>query len=119
MDILVSSGKNSEKILEKTISLPASVNQDVNLKVYRNGTVVDSVRVNPSLAGSYRLAFTGTSGVDTVIITLDDQNYMELSFNFDTGEEPTVVNQHDYIPSGTGGGDGDGGDDSSGEEEGQ
>lgn len=119
VDILVSSGKNSEKILEKTISLPASVNQDVSLKVYRNGTVVDSVRVNPSLAGSYRLAFTGTSGVDTVIITLDDQNYMELSFDFDTGEEPAVVNQHDYIPSGTGGGDGDGGDDSSGEEEGQ
>ena len=95
VDIIVSSGKGAEKTLEKTISLPASVNANVNLQVYRNGVVTEQLSINPALAGSYRVAFTGTSGVDTVIITLDGQTYMELSFNFDTGEEPVVVHTYE------------------------
>ena len=102
VDLIVSSGRGADKTLSKTITLPASVNQNVDLKVYRNGVVVDQQTVNPSMAGSYTLAFTGTKGQDTVVVTLDDQNYMELIFDFDSGSEPTVTASHEYQPPSTG-----------------
>jgi len=115
VDIIVSSGMGAEKTLEKTISLPQSINTSVSLKVYRNGIQEENVTINPALAGTYRVAFSGTTSTDTVVITLNDQNYMELSFDFKSGAEPAVVQTYDVnIPSegdnGDGGsGDGDGG----------
>lgn len=111
VDLIVSSGKGADKTLSKTIALPASVNQNVDLKVYRNGVVTDQQTVNPSMAGSYTISFTGTSGKDTVVVTLNDQPYMELTFDYDSGSEPTVDATHDFIPPSTdpvpdGGGDG-------------
>lgn len=101
VDIIVSSGMGAEKTLEKTISLPQNINADVSLKVYRNGVVQEQLSINPAMAGSYRVAFTGTTGTDTVIITLADQTYMELSFNFSTGEEPAVVHTYEVdLPGG-------------------
>ena len=111
VDLIVSSGKGADKTLSKTIALPASVNQNVDLKVYRNGVVTDQQTVNPSMAGSYTISFTGTSGKDTVVVTLNDQPYMELTFDYDSGSEPSVDATHDFIPPSTdpvpdGGGDG-------------
>ena len=117
VDIIVSSGKGAEKTLEKTISLPGNVSQDVAMKVYRNGTLEVSSTINPAMAGSYRIAFTGTTGKDTVVVTLDDQTYMQLTFDFDSGSEPTVDASYDFTPAGgdTGGDEGPDGSDASGE----
>ncbi len=118
VDIIVSSGMSAEKTLEKTISLPQSINTTVSLKVYRNGIQEEDVSINPAMAGSYRVAFTGTSSVDTVIITLNDQNYMELSFDFKSGGEPVVVNTYEVnLPSDSGGGNDESSDDISEEGE--
>ncbi len=103
VDLIVSSGKGSTKTLSKAIPLPTDVDQDVALRVYRNGAVVGDVTVNPSMAGSYSLEFSGTSGQDTVVVTLDGQDYMYLTFNFDTGDEPSIDQTFDFSPS-TGGG---------------
>ena len=90
----------------------------MSLKVYRNGIQEEDVSINPAMAGSYRVAFTGTSSVDTVIITLNDQNYMELSFDFKSGGEPVVVNTYEVnLPSDSGGGNDESSDDISEEGE--
>lgn len=117
VDITVSSGKGAPKTLSKDISLPAGVDADVTLKVYRNGTVVDERTVNPAYAASHTLSFSGTSGKETVVVQLDGQDYMYLTFNYDS-QEVTVTQTFDFTPS-TGGGNSDpntsGDEDNSGE----
>ena len=51
--------------------------------MYRNGTLEIQDTVNPSYSGTYSLSFTGTSGSDTVVVTLNEQEYMYLSFDYD------------------------------------
>lgn len=104
VDIVVSSGKGASKTVSKDISLPSGVNMDLDLKVYRNGMVVDERTVNPAYNESYNLSFSGTSGQETVVVKLNDQDYMYLTFNFDTQE--AIINQtFDFIPPDTNGGD--------------
>ena len=67
--------------------MPSGIDEDLTLKVYRSGTQVATETVNPAYGGSYNLNFTGTSGTENVVVTLNDETYMELEFNFD---EPSV-----------------------------
>lgn len=119
VDIVVSSGKGSTKTISKDISLP-SVDMDINLKVYRNGTLVEEKTINPAYIGSsYNLTYTGTSGQETVVVQLNGNDYMYLSFNYDT-KEATITQTIDFVPpsdnsggdnpdsSGSSGGDDDG-----------
>ena len=86
VDITVSSGKGATKTLSMSIPLPSGVNEDLTLKVYRNGTQVTTDTVNPAYGSSYSLNFTGTSGTDTLVVSLNNQTYMELAFDFDSGK---------------------------------
>lgn len=105
VDIVVSSGKGASKTLEYPVPLPSNVDQDVTLKVYRNAALTEENIINPSYAGTYTISLSGTSGTETVVVTLDDQDYMYLEFNFD--EQTTAVTQTlEFIPSGGGGEDG-------------
>ena len=81
VDITVSSGKGATKTLSTSIPLPSSVSEDITLEVYRNGTKVTTDTVNPSYGSSYSLSFTGTSGSETVVVTLNGQTYMELQLS--------------------------------------
>lgn len=101
VDITVSSGKGATKTLSTSVPLPSGVNEDITLKVYRNGTQVTSEVVNPAYASSYSISFTGTSGTETVVITLNDQTYMEYQFNFDS-QSTQVVRTYEFSPSGGG-----------------
>ena len=101
VDITVSSGKGATKTLATSIPLPSSVNEDITLKVYRNGAQVVSEVVNPAYASSYSISFTGTSGTDTVVVTLNDQTYMEYGFDFDN-QSTQVLRTYEFIPSGGG-----------------
>lgn len=98
VDITVSSGKGATKTLSTTIPLPSDVDEDLSLKVYRNGTQVTTDTVNPAYGSSYSLSFTGTSGADVLVVTLNDETYMELSFDFDSGSTQ-VIRTYDFIPS--------------------
>ncbi len=98
VDITVSSGKGATKTLSTTIPLPSGVDEDLSLKVYRNGTQVTTDTVNPAYGSSYSLSFTGTSGADVLVVTLNDETYMELSFDFDSGSTQ-VIRTYDFIPS--------------------
>ena len=98
VDITVSSGKGATKTLSTSIPLPSSVSEDITLEVYRNGTKVTTDTVNPSYGSSYSLSFTGTSGSETVVVTLNSQTYMELQFDFDT-QSVQVTRTYEFIPS--------------------
>ena len=98
VDITVSSGKGATKTLTTSVPLPSGVNEDLELKVYRNGTQVTSEIVNPAYATSYSLTYTGTSGTESIVVTLNDQTYMELEFNFDA-QSTQVVRTHEFVPS--------------------
>ena len=103
IDLVVSSGKGATKELSYSISLPAGVSQDVTVKVYRNGTMERTDTVNPSYAGTYSLSFTGTSGTDAVVVTLDDQEYMYLNFDYDN-QTVTVTQTIPFQPQTSSGG---------------
>lgn len=99
VDITVSSGKGATKTLSTSIPLPSSVSEDITLEVYRNGTKVTTDTVNPAYGSSYSLSFTGTSGSETVVVTLNSQTYMELQFDFDT-QSVQVTRTYEFIPAG-------------------
>ena len=101
VDITVSSGKGATKTLSTSIPLPSSVSEDITLEVYRNGTKVTTDTVNPAYGSSYSLSFTGTSGSETVGVTLNSQTYMELQFDFDT-QSVQVTRTYEFIPAGGG-----------------
>ena len=101
VDITVSSGKGVTKTLSTSIPLPSSVSEDITLDVYRNGTKVTTDTVNPAYGSSYSLSFTGTSGSETVVVTLNSQTYMELQFDFDT-QSVQVTRTYEFIPAGGG-----------------
>lgn len=106
VDIVVSSGKGSSKTLSYSLELPSGVNVDITLEVYRSGTLVETSTVNPALSGTYTVSFTGTSGSETVVIQLNDQNYAYLEFNYDA-QTTRMTDSFDFVPSGGGGGDDD------------
>ncbi len=97
VDIVISSGKGATKSLTKDITLP-NVDQDLDLKVYRNGVVVINEPINPTYAGTYTLSFSGTSGQDTVVVNLNGEDYMYLTFNFDT-QEVIIERTNEFAPS--------------------
>ena len=75
---------------------------DLAVKVYRNGSVVVEDTVNPAYAGSYPLSFSGTSGTDNIVVKLNDQDYMYLTFNYDT-QETAVTQTFEFVPPSSGG----------------
>lgn len=108
VDLVVSSGKGSTKTISKDIPLPSGVNMDLNLKVYKNGTLVDERTVNPAYNSSYNLSYTGTSGQDSVVVQLEGEDYMYLTFDYDAKPaEATITDTFDFTPpsssSGSGG----------------
>lgn len=97
IDIVVSSGKGAPKVLKYNVGLPSNVSDDITLSIYRNGTLVDTQEVNPSYMGSYTLEYTGTSGVESIVVVLDGQTYMRLEFNYDS-QEVILIEENEYVP---------------------
>ena len=88
VNIVVSSGKQSEKTLEANVHLPLNVSHDIELKAYLDGTVMeDGVRtVNPAYNNLCTIKVTGTSGQKTLVIELDGNKYAVFIMDFDTGK---------------------------------
>lgn len=94
VDFVISSGKGAPKTVSTSISLP-NVDQDVTVRVYRNGTVEQQVDVNLAMAGSLDISMEGKTGTDKISVKLDDQLYMELSFDYDN-QTASVDNQYEF-----------------------
>lgn len=99
VNLVVSSGKQSEKTLEANIHLPQSVTHDIQLKAYLDGTVMDDgiKTVNPSYNNLCTIKVTGTSGQKTLVVELDGSKYAVFIMDFDTGK-PSQVESYPYVP---------------------
>ena len=95
VNIVVSSGKMTTISISYHILLPNSINRDITVKIYRNGELSDKRVVNPSLNGICEFSMEGSEGVDKIVVTLDDQEYLHIDFNFDDGSA-TVTEQYEY-----------------------
>jgi len=115
VDVTVSTGKGAPKVMNFSIDLPANVNEDLVVKTYRNGSLVNTETVNPAYGNTYNLSLTGTSGVEKVVIRLNDQDYMYIDFDFDTLDTPKITSKINYVTSSNGSGDGNSEDGGNGE----
>lgn len=102
VDIIYSSGKRSEKTIDVILNLPKDVNEDINIKIYVDGKLDSSQSgvVNPYLTQNnlYPLKFTGSSGVQELVVTLNGQDYVAFDLDFDAGK-PTQKWQKEFIPT--------------------
>ena len=102
VDIIYSSGKKSEKTIDVILNLPKDVNEDISIKVYVDGKLDDSQSgvVNPYLTQNnlYPLKFTGSTGVQELVVTLNGQDYVAFDLDFDAGK-PTQKWQNEFVPT--------------------
>lgn len=98
VNIVVSSGKKSEKTLEANIHLPLNVSHDIQLKAYLDGTVMeDGIKtVNPAYNNLCTIKVTGTTGQKTLVVELDGSKYAVFIMDFDTGK-PSQVESYPYV----------------------
>jgi serine/threonine-protein kinase len=85
VNLFVSSGP-AEKKITIYVQLPKNVTHDIDLKAYLGNDLTVHKTVNPSYNDVCELNFTGTGGVQTLTITLDESKYNIYSLNFDTKE---------------------------------
>ena len=95
--ITVSSGKSSVRTVDVIVHLPSSVNQDIELKAYLDGSLYEMNTVNPSLNDLYTLSFEGSSGQKQLVIRLNDQEYAVFTVNFDQGTAKQTA-QNTFVP---------------------
>ncbi len=95
INLVLSSGVQSEKTIEVYIELPQGINDDITLKAYIDGTLHDTKTVNPSYVNMYQMTFTGTSGQQELTIQLNNQKYKVFTLDFDTGT-PTETESYAF-----------------------
>lgn len=102
VDITYSSGQQSVKTVEVFLALP-NVSNDIDVKVYVDGKLDNdqSGTINPNATsnpGLYTLTFEGTSGTQTLQVTLDGQNYATFTLDFDSGNASQQGSYGNYQP---------------------
>lgn len=102
VDIIYSSGQQSVKTVEVFLALP-DVSNDIDVKVYVDGKLDNdqSGTINPNATsnpGLYTLTFEGTSGTQTLQVTLDGQNYATFTLDFDSGNASQQGSYGNYQP---------------------
>lgn len=96
VNLVVSSGKKDEKTINAEFPLPAGVNKDISLKIYREGVLVEEQTVNPYYVSRYNTTFVGTPGTEDIVIQLDGQDYIYATLNFDD-EDMFIKQQFPFI----------------------
>lgn len=98
VDLVISSGKGVSVSLNFPLQLP-NVDQDVTVRVYRNGTLEEETNVNLAMKGIYPISFSGkVTDVDTVTVKLDDQLFIELSFDYGNNAI-NRIQSYEFVPT--------------------
>ncbi len=98
VNLIVSSGP-SEKTIRIYVQLPKNVAHDIVLKAYVGNDLNVTKTVNSTYNDVCELDFSGTSGLQTLTITLDGSKYNIYSLNFNTGEGKQVWSTSYVEPS--------------------
>ena len=92
--VTVSSGKGAQKDVYYDIPLPGGVSDDLTMKIYVDGTLIDTRTVNPSTSPYSNMTFTG-KGRANLVITLNDQQYITAEIDYTT-QSINVTSQQSY-----------------------
>lgn len=98
VNLTVSSGKGATKEVSYSIPLPSGVGEDLVMKVYVNGELVEETTVNPSLSGSYSMTFTGT-GTASLAVQLNGLSYITAEINYETGSVDIISQEAFATPT--------------------
>ena len=94
--VTVSSGKGAQKDVYYDIPLPGGVSDDLTMKIYVDGTLIETRTVNPSTSPYSNMTFTG-KGRANLVITLNDQQYITAVIEY-TPQSINVTSQQAYSP---------------------
>ena len=92
--VTVSSGKGAQKDVYYDIPLPGGVSDDLTMKIYVDGTLIETRTVNPSASPYSNMTFTG-KGRANLVITLNDQQYITAEIDYTT-QSINVTSQQAY-----------------------
>lgn len=92
--VTVSSGKGAKKDVYYDIPLPGGVSDDLTMKIYVDGTLIETRTVNPSTSPYSNMTFTG-KGRANLVITLNDQQYITAEIDYTT-QSINVTSQQSY-----------------------
>ena len=92
--VKVSSGKGAQKDVYYDIPLPGGVSDDLTMKIYVDGTLIETRTVNPSTSPYSNMTFTG-KGRANLVITLNDQQYITAEIDYTT-QSINVTSQQSY-----------------------
>ena len=92
--VTVSSGKGAQKDVYYDIPLPGGVSDDLTMKIYVDGTFIETRTVNPSTSPYSNMTFTG-KGRANLVITLNDQQYITAEIDYTT-QSINVTSQQAY-----------------------
>lgn len=92
--VTVSSGKGAQKDVYYDIPLPGGVSDDLTMKIYVDGTLIETRTVNPSTSPYSNMTFTGKSRAN-LVITLNDQQYITAEIDYTT-QSINVTSQQSY-----------------------
>lgn len=92
--VTASSGKGAQKDVYYDIPLPGGVSDDLTMKIYVDGTLIETRTVNPSTSPYSNMTFTG-KGRANLVITLNDQQYITAEIDYTT-QSINVTSQQSY-----------------------
>ena len=92
--VTVSSGKGAQKDVYYDIPLPGGVSDDLTMKIYVDGTLIETRTVNPSASPYSNMTFTG-KGRANLVITRNDQQYITAEIDYTT-PSINVTSQQSY-----------------------
>ena len=92
--VTVSSGKGAQKDVYYDIPLPGGVSDDLTMKIYVDGTLIETRTVNPATSPYSNMTFTG-KGRANLVITLNDQQYITAEIDYTT-QSINVSSQQSY-----------------------
>ena len=92
--VMVSSGKGAQKDVYYDIPLPGGVSDDLTMKIYVDGTLIETRTVNPSTSPYSNMTFTGKDRAN-LVITLNDQQYITAEIDYTT-QSINVTSQQSY-----------------------
>lgn len=92
--VTVSSGKGAQKDVYYDIPLPGGVSDDLTMKIYVDGTLIETRTVTPSTSPYSNMTFTG-KGRANLVITLNDQQYITAEIDYTT-QSINVTSQQSY-----------------------
>lgn len=95
--VTVSSGKGAQKDVYYDIPLPGGVSDDLTMKIYVDGTLIETRTVNPSTSPYSNMTFTG-KGRANLVITLNDQQYITAEIDYTTQSINVTSQQSSATP---------------------